>query len=957
MQFRKCSINGVIYGGVYPLPYSQSSPVQLSKSLRNSNTTLTGIALRNGSDNAGRQSIATHHRASKVTAPRSPPQRYRPRLRKKRVAPSSNAGDSKSPVRSSKSEVTRREGDELVPFSDKRLQMELADSSCDQYSAIRDFFTSLAVCHSVLVSGDISKGPKAIKYLSQSPDEAALVQAAKDTGFVFLSRQESSMIVDVLGEQEQCTLLNIIEFNSTRKRMSVIVRRPAGEIVLYCKGADSVIYERLMPGQDAIKDVTASHLEVFATEGLRTLCISYSILPEAMYNEWAKKYHQASVSLTNREEMMDAVAEEIEQNMLLIGATAIEDKLQDGVPECIAGLANAGIKLWVLTGDKMETAINIGLSCNLLTKDMNLILIKGEISSKDDMECGNLIKRQMQDALVRFWGPEKEIASQKDGIAEKFGLVIDGSALLFALDSLNKDVFLDLATRCEAVICCRVSPLQKAQVVDLVKCNKKAMCLAIGDGANDVSMIQAANVGVGIAGEEGLQAVMASDYAIGQFRFVLFWFQIHCGFSAEVDLELTYMLLYNLVLSSLPVATMGILDMDITDSTALKFPQLYRADTTFSPFTIARFFCFVLEAAYQAVVCFYFVYFGFAESPTDSTGRILGKAELSVFLSLVAILNANGLVAVNMNSWNILSVAALLLTQVTLFLYTAIYSYFPDSMTPGVLHPLFGSINFWLGVFLISFVCQCPRVAFLYFRRMVFPTDVHIIQEVVSGNHTLAKVMSKGTMVEDDMDPLLKSGSFRSSKRVSVAQRPFPDDSNAIHEDEVEDFPTIVTLRANAEAEAMAAATAAAAAASTADALPSPTSTDLPHDFGPIPRTTKSEPDIPAIAVEVERQFSSGSMYSMASVNRTPVVISPPPIEDALLKPTENVNMLTVMKTGQMLRNRGYSFSQSPGARDIIMGRHSVCVADLESPPIAENSERENRRTSSTPMLIRTNTQ
>ncbi|KAJ3116248.1 hypothetical protein HDU96_010105 [Phlyctochytrium bullatum] len=286
--------------------------------------------------------------------------------------------------------------------------------------------------------------------------------------------------------------------------MSVIVRRPAGEIVLYCKGADSVIYSRLMPGQDSIKEVTAHHLEIFATEaqGLRTLCFAYAILPEKTYEEWAKRYHDASVSLDEREEKMEAIAEEIEKNMLLIGATAIEDKLQDGVPECIERLSRAGIKLWVLTGDKLETAINIGLSCNLLTQEMNLIVIRGE-GSKDVTPA--MISQQINDALDRFW-PGGVPASK----SECYGLVIDGGALHYALHPDLMDQFLSLATRCGA-----------AQVVEMVKTKRKALCLAIGDGANDVSMIQAANVGIGIAGEEGLQAVMASDYAIGQFRFLL----------------------------------------------------------------------------------------------------------------------------------------------------------------------------------------------------------------------------------------------------------------------------------------------------------------------------------------------------------------------------------------------------------------------------------------------------
>lgn len=199
---------------------------------------------------------------------------------------------------------------------------------------------------------------------------------------------------------------------------------------------------------------------------------------------------------------MDAACEEIERNMLLMGGTAIEDRLQDGVPETIAELAKSGIKLWVLTGDKTETAINIGFACNLLSNDMDLIILQAQ-NREDTAE-------QLKAALR-----ETEASS-----STKRALVIDGTTLKYALEPKTKDMVLELGMRCVSVLCCRVSPKQKAQVVMLVKKGLKVMTLAIGDGANDVSMIQAANVGVGISGLEGRQAVMASDYAIAQFRFL-----------------------------------------------------------------------------------------------------------------------------------------------------------------------------------------------------------------------------------------------------------------------------------------------------------------------------------------------------------------------------------------------------------------------------------------------------
>lgn len=240
-----------------------------------------------------------------------------------------------------------RPEDNRPPFWDNLLDIHLSEENTTQHAALSEFFTSLALCHSVLVSKDKSG---AIAYKAQSPDEAALVNAAKDAGFIFLTRESTTMVCNLEGEEKGFELLNVIEFNSTRKRMSVIVRDRDGAIVLYCKGADSVIYERLAEGQDAYEEMTATHLEYFAEEGLRTLCIARRLIPEEEYNDWAREYQEASVSLVDRDTRMDAVAEAVEQNLTLIGATAIEDKLQEGVPECIATLMAAHIKVWVLTG-------------------------------------------------------------------------------------------------------------------------------------------------------------------------------------------------------------------------------------------------------------------------------------------------------------------------------------------------------------------------------------------------------------------------------------------------------------------------------------------------------------------------------------------------------------------------------------------------------------------------------
>jgi phospholipid-translocating ATPase len=382
-------------------------------------------------------------------------------------------------------------------------------------AAITHFFTTLALCHTVIADRPDEKNKNIIEYKAQSPDESALVASARDAGFVYLGREANTMTAEIMGQKQKFELLNVLEFNSTRKRMSVILRpADSDRIVLLCKGADSVIYERLCTDfgdqtaleeqQKDLKSKTLDHLEDFANEGLRTLCLSYRFISQQEYKQWNKHYQEASAAIYNRDEKIDEVCEQIETNMLLMGGTAIEDRLQEGVPETIAELAQSGIKLWVLTGDKTETAINIGFSCNLVTLDMELIIVKAD--NRED--TAEELERGMQRA------------KDSQTIEKKCALVIDGTTLKYALEPLQKDLLLQLGMLCSSVICCRVSPKQKALVVQLVKKGLKVMTLAIGDGANDVSMIQEANVGIGISGVEGRQAVMASDYAIAQFRFL-----------------------------------------------------------------------------------------------------------------------------------------------------------------------------------------------------------------------------------------------------------------------------------------------------------------------------------------------------------------------------------------------------------------------------------------------------
>ncbi|VDP05844.1 unnamed protein product [Soboliphyme baturini] len=409
-------------------------------------------------------------------------------------------------------------------------------------------------------------------YEAESPDELAIVYAAAAYGFRLMKRGPREVFVELPNRRVlRYEIAHVLPFDSVRKRMSVILRNPfTNEYVLYCKGADSAIMELLAPStttadSDSSDDVhvhnTEQCLNLYASYGLRTLCID---LPADVYNAWLDKHQEAEMSLDNHDQLLHESSVSIEQHLQLLGVTGVEDRLQQGVPECISSLRQAAIKVWVLTGDKIETAVNVSYGCKLFSSDMDLIQIS----------VGNYVR------------------------------------VFFSIVSLhNHNLFsVHMTFGRNAVLCCRITPLQKASIVKMVKSKLHVITLAIGDGANDVPMIQCADVGIGISGQEGMQAVMASDYAMPRFKylkrlllvhghwcydrlarvilyffyknavlnFVILWFQFFCGFSAQVMIDPTYLQLYNLAFTSLPPIVFALLDQDVSDTELMRDPKMYR---------------------------------------------------------------------------------------------------------------------------------------------------------------------------------------------------------------------------------------------------------------------------------------------------------------------------------------------------------------------------------------------
>uniref|UniRef100_A0A8C1PH37 Phospholipid-transporting ATPase n=1 Tax=Cyprinus carpio TaxID=7962 RepID=A0A8C1PH37_CYPCA len=523
----------------------------------------------------------------------------------------------------------------------------LLDAVMEGEPAVHEFFRVLSLCHTVMTISSDGR----LLYKAQSPDEGALVTAARNFGFVFRSRTPGTVTTQELGKAVTYTLLAILDFNNIRKRMSVIVRNPEGRIRLYCKGADTVLFERLHSCNHELMNVTSDHLNEYAGDGLRTLAVAYRDLSEEQWEEWSEHFRGADKATDCRDDRLAAAYEEIEQDMMLLGATAIEDKLQEGVPETIAILSLANIKIWVLTGDKQETAVNIGYSCKMLTDDMTEIFIVN----------GHTVQSVREE--LRYNGDvcPAPPPSLLESISGEFALIISGHSLVeyfplslgqaHALEADMEREFLETACACRAVICCRVTPLQKALVVELVKRHKKAVTLAIGDGANDVSMIKTAHIGVGISGQEGIQAVLASDYSFSQFRFlqrlllvhgrwsylrmcrflcyffyknfaftmVHFWFGFFCGFSAQTVYDQYFITLYNIVYTSLPVLAMGIFDQDVPEQRSLEYPKLYEPGQLNLLFNKREFFICIAQGIYTSVVLF-FIPYGVLSHATQSNG-------------------------------------------------------------------------------------------------------------------------------------------------------------------------------------------------------------------------------------------------------------------------------------------------------------------------------------------------
>ncbi|KAH8077072.1 aminophospholipid-transporting P-type ATPase [Cristinia sonorae] len=537
----------------------------------------------------------------------------------------------------------------------------------DMSSRVHDVVLSLALCHNVT---PVTNDDGTVTYQASSPDEVAIVRWTESVGLTLTSRDRTRIELQIpSGNRINFDVLELFPFTSESKRMGIVVRdTQTGEITFLQKGAD-VVMAKIVQRNDWLEEETAN----MAREGLRTLVMARRRLSEQAYREFKEAYHLASVQLEGRNEAMAAaISQHLEHDLELLGLTGVEDKLQDEVKSTLELLRNAGIKIWMLTGDKIETATCIAISTKLVARNQYIHQV-AKLKTSD------------------------EVRDQLEFLQNKLDccLVIDGESLQLCLN-LFKNEFIEIATKLSAVVACRCSPTQKADVARLIRKHTKKRVCCIGDGGNDVSMIQAADVGVGIVGKEGKQASLAADFSVTQFSHLtklLLWhgrnsyrrsaklaqFVIHRGliisvmqavfsaifYFAPIALYQGWLMAgYATVYTMAPVFSL-VLDRDVNEDLALLYPELYKELTKGRVLSYKTFFMWLMISVYQgaAIMIMSLVLF---------ENEFLHIVSIS-FTALV--LNELIMVALEITTWHVYMVVS---EVVTLIFYVASIAFLPE---------------------------------------------------------------------------------------------------------------------------------------------------------------------------------------------------------------------------------------------------------------------------------------
>ncbi|KAJ1566169.1 hypothetical protein HK096_002678 [Nowakowskiella sp. JEL0078] len=655
------------------------------------------------------------------------------------------------------------------------------------------FARALALAHGVIPSLDPNTNE--MIYESQSPDETALLTSMETNDVKLISRTKNLINIKTRGINESYELLASLEFTSDRKRMSAVVRTPDGQIHLYCKGADNIIFERLSRNPSVnnpnLLESASAALDRFSETGLRTLVIAYRKLTDEEFYQFKTKLDQAEQSLSNREANIDQACEMVERELTILGCTAIEDKLQDEVPETIDYLLKCDIRLWLLTGDKQETAINIGRSSKLISVEMNLMILNGNSDQDTSTQLDNMIAEV-----------------ERMGVLRRHALVVNGVSLshIFKTSTSKSETkrwnnagnptpdtpldvkFLHLGTRCHSVICCRVTPLQKALVVKLVRKNLNKVCLSIGDGANDVSMIQEANIGVGIMGREGTQAVRASDYAFQEFKFlrrlisvhgrysfmrmsliilysfyknlafitVQWWFGWVSGWSGQIVYEQMFFTGFNVVFTSLPPIILAIFERDVSEDRISIYPELYRESKGGVYWNLKEHFAMLLSSIWHSLALFGCVWFINSEGSLDPEGYSIGYWVQCYLFGTPMLLTVLLKCALMTKHWVWLSWTFLLISfalNIALMFFLEVFNWI-EVGTPEITHIL---PTYYFVCVLVPIVCLLPDFLTIV-KQQYFPSDANLIMEESNLLQRSQQQQRRTTPTTSDTYPMVAMG-------------------------------------------------------------------------------------------------------------------------------------------------------------------------------------------------------
>ena len=646
----------------------------------------------------------------------------------------------------------------------------------DSKELLEQFWYALALCHTCSIQTN-EKGEEG--YACVSPDSIELVKAARNQGWKFTESGTNSIRRINVGYYEYKTVdfekLQLIEFSSDRKRETIIVREKNYKdsknnvIKLYCKGADSIIEERLSnrTPKNILKQCKY-YVNKFSDLGYRTLFIAMRIISQEEYDIFSSALKEAQMSLQNKEEEVSKVYETIEKDLFLLGATIVEDKLQDLVPETIRDLRLANIKIWMLTGDKMNTAYNIGLSCNLISKKMKTFSVCG-IEKKKNTNLEDINKDERTQIIFNFAKEFEGFKNQFDSMQKpSFGILVDEKALLTINEDLDTQrIFLGIAKDAEAVICCRVSPLQKSQVVKMMKkFDENSITLAIGDGGNDVPMIMEAHIGIGIYGEEGLRAVQSSDYAMGEFKILrellfshgrmnyvrnseciqYFFFKnfvqtfnhylygFYCNFTGQTIIDDWFITLYNLLFTSLPLGTKAILDTDIKTDDGLiiykMLPFIYKENRDNPIFTIINFILNLLKGLIFSLINTFFVIYTINSTYINKKGLMPGLWFMSVdiYTNILIIVTSTLIITTRFHTW-IHGTILFIVTFLSYIIFLSFVEHFSIFKSIGTMKVAFNSPILWLNILLVSGFCGLIEFFILAYKFVFKPNTVLILQK------------------------------------------------------------------------------------------------------------------------------------------------------------------------------------------------------------------------------------